>query len=488
MKLIKLDDIMRAISKRSLAQSPRLSSITVSSLAGFDVVDIQPEFGFIAICGGTGVGKTALLETIFAGLAPISSLPEILKDERLAGATIKITISSADGKYTGDRLISVDHGGINIDGYPAGVKLIQLVERTSVPETYFIDKDITVLKEPISPSSFDETALSLVSMICKKEYASISVYEIEAEGDQIIPLFEVVESGKAYDNRSMATGELSALSLAWEFRSAPPNSIVLVEEPEAFLPPVGHVGVIGLIASFALKQNLCVVLTTHSSVIASKIPDAGLLSLRRRAGNSTVPKGLVPRIRVLSQLGLRPQTNAIIFVEDVLALRIARGILSRFEFNIACNIEVVNTNGGSGAVRKALAGLPGDISSVKCLGVLDGDEQDIAALWPEKDQILYLPFTAAIEVELLEGISQAAGRFSKTVSRTRTQIEDLLQETVGNDPHDRFDALRNSLGLTAELLTDTAFEHWILQPGHKKRLGRFVASLAESLEIALPTK
>jgi ABC-type lipoprotein export system ATPase subunit len=485
-KLSRLDDLKRGIEKRSAEQSPHLTSLHINNLIGFEDIAISPKTSFVAICGGTGLGKTALLDLIYAGLLPAAALGSLPRKARIEGAELRVTISSANTKY--ERRLKVgeapqDESG---DGFLSGVKLVDLIDRTSLPQTYFLDQDIQILKEGLTSTVFDDELRDAVSMICRKEYTSVSVYEVEDEADHTIPLFEVVESNASYDNRSMATGELSALSLAWALRSASPNSIVLIEEPEAFLPPVGHAAAFGLISQIALKQRLGIVLTTHSAAIASSVPEANLLSIRRSAGRSVLPTGKESKLRTLAALGLRPPKNALLFVEDRLARTILGEILSAFEFDIACNIEIVDTGKGAGSVKLALENMPEGVKTFQFFGVLDGDQIKAAKKWRCKDKILFLPFAISMEKELLDSIEGQIPKFAKLIGRTAKHIETSLDRSKGDDPHDRFIDLARALSRTEEWLAAVAFQHWKAQPGKRRSVRKLAVGLASKMGLVLP--
>jgi hypothetical protein len=326
----------------------------------------------------------------------------------------------------------------------------------------------------------------MVSMTCGKAYTGISIYEVEAEGDRIVPLFYVTEGGVTYDNRSMATGELSACSLAWNLRALPPGSAILIEEPEAYLPPIGHTGIFALIAHAALKQKLCVILTTHSSIIASNVPEKGLLAVKKRSRLSTLPAKRQSKIAVLSALGLRSAVNAVIFVEDNIAAGVLKEVLGIHEFAVACNIEVVAVPDGSGGVKRALENLPEGVSSIHFLGVLDGDQLEVSKKWPSLPKLALLPFEEGIEAELLAIIGDFPRPFAKLVGREERHITDTLEGCRGNDAHDRFQILADALGLEKKALIPLAFRHWLSRPGHRAKVKKLAREVAGKLKIQLP--
>lgn len=483
MKLAKLSDFRRALESRNLGTVPCLRRLAFQQLPGFADTDIEPNASFLAICGGTGVGKTALLELIYSALAPLPEPHPIRPSPRLGIAKADVRVTFPDGAY--ERHLDLENLEEEWVGFAPEVQIIGLGERTSDLQSLFCAQDVSVIKEGAASFELSDEIRSFVSMICRKEFSRIVVYETDTGNDSAAPFFEVEISGVTYDSRGMATGELSVLYIAWSINRVPQLSIILIEEPEAYLPPSGHGAMFGLICVAAVRRQLGLVITTHSPDIASEVPQASLLSIRTQAGVSLLPVSAESKQRVLSRLGLAPQKSAVIFVEDDVAQLVLEEILSYFEFSISTSIEIVPRN-GAGGVRSTLDSLPVGIRSFSFLGVLDGDMIVVAQNWGLQDLILFLPFALAMEQEFLAAIAARTAGFGKVVNRTEIQINDLLNASLGQDAHDRFQQLAVGLGLPRDAFARTCFAHWLKGPGKRAATRRFAHSLAEKLGVALP--
>ena len=279
MRKAEIDDIRRRIEKRHANAAPSFELIKVDGLPGFDDFKISPASGFLAICGGTGVGKSALLELIFTAISD-GRRETVSKSGRLNGSSVSVTIRHKDGVFERSTSIIGEESSLQ-EEYSHGLRLVGLRERTEQIKADFEHEEIEIIKEGVSPFNLEQEILKIVSFACQKEYAEVRVYEIELENDKIVPFFEVKEGNIVYGSRSMATGELSLLYIAWTLHVSDPYGIVLIEEPEAYLPPINHEAAFALIGSVALKKHLGVIITTHSRSIASELPTKSLVSLRR---------------------------------------------------------------------------------------------------------------------------------------------------------------------------------------------------------------
>jgi hypothetical protein len=262
-------------------------------------------------------------------------------------------------------------------------------------------------------------------------------------------------------------------------------SIILIEEPEAYLPPASHAGIFGLICAATVRRQLGLIITTHSAEIASHVPQASLISIRTQSGESHLPVTAESKQRVLSRLGLAPQKAAVLFVEDELAKIVLEECLGMYEFAVSTSIELVMSN-GAGGVKTTLESLPMGIASFAFLGVLDGDMQAEAEQWGLNERLIFLPFAGAMESEFIEAIEARTNTFAKALNRSLQQVEEQLNDTQGAEPHDRFQQFSAGLAVPYDTLARASFSHWLKGAGKRATANRFASALAAKLGIALP--
>ena len=483
MKLAKLNDIKRGLEARTADDAPSINSLVLESLPGFVDASIQLQTAtFLAICGGTGVGKSALLELFYHLL---SSTEPNVPSLRLGNCKGAIQVSMRDQTFSRSLTVSPD-GSTNVDvGAPPRCTIVGLADRTSVAQSFFRTSDIDALKEGVAGRELPENLKSIVAYICRTTYNKITFFEIEYQPDSIMPFFEAICDGATYDSRTMATGELSVLYLAWVTAFSEPRSILLIEEPEAFLPPLSHQYIFGLICRASMQNHHAFIISTHSAEIASQFHEDNLLSIRTQSGKSVVPSTRESKLRVLSRLGLLPTKLAILFVEDDLARIVLEELLQYYEFNVSATLEI-DVRAGDGGVNSALKGLPTELSSLTFLGVLDGDVKTAAQKWPVADKLVFLPFPTAMESEFLGIIDAKPGAFAKDLGRTLPIVEDALAAHTGADHHDRFAFLADDLGIPQDTLARSCFKLWFKTSGSKALARRFATELSRKLGVALP--
>lgn len=486
MRTARSADLRRALERRNPQQAPFIRQVKIENLPGFADATIEPRTGFLSICGGTGIGKTALLELFRLSLEPQTAGAAGSQPRRLQTAAVEIEVSHPEGVYARRSTVGAPAPSDD-EGYPSGLQFVGLAQRTSDIQLYLEDADLEVLKESVDPISLSNSELAAVSAVCKKSYSSGKIYEIDYEGDMTLPLVEVVEGMHSYDSRSMATGELSAFYLLWTLKRAETYSMVLIEEPEAYLPPLSHSAIFSLICDYTVSRRLGVVITTHSAFIASEVPDRNLMPVRRQAGQSILPVTAESKARVLGRLGLGPQRSALLFVEDELAAAVLRELVALHELELVCKLEIVVPGGGFGDVRRALEGLPLDLASIRFTGVLDGDMRERVGDWPMLKHVAFLPFEQSMEVELLDAIARTPMKFATVVNRTATRVEDVLEASRGQDHHDRWAAVAAGLGLSSGVLVPRALERWLKIPGKKRLTQAFIRDLASSLHVSPPS-
>jgi ABC-type lipoprotein export system ATPase subunit len=488
-KRSKLQDIQRAIERRPRDASPFIASLSFQNVPGFADAAIEPNSGFVAICGGTGIGKTALLDLIYYALAPQSQIRSNLRRSRLAQSEVTIRVPYPGGVYenTG-RLGNTSTNQMQVDGFPYGVHFVDLLDRTLSIQTFYSDKDILALKEGVSFFNFDKQDVEFISVICKKNYSSIRAYEIEGEDDIIRPFFEVVVDGVSYDTRSMATGELSALYISWIVKFCAAYSIILLEEPESYLPPISHPAIYSLICHAAVQKKLSIIFTTHSAIIANIVSENNIISIRRQSNQSVLPVTKESKIRVLSRLGLKPSGNAIILVEDQLAFDVLSEIIELYNLGVSISIQIMKIPEGSGGIKKALDNIPYGINSFHFLGILDGDMEDEAKKWKCSDRIIFLPFRRVMEEEFLDVVQKYPRRLAKSANRKLERIDDAIENHLGQDCHERFRGLADGIGLSMEALTRIALKQWISGLRKKTAVKTFAQNLSKKLGIEIQTQ
>ena len=138
-------------------------------------------------------------------------------------------------------------------------------------------------------------------------------------------LFAAQHDGPSYSELHMASGERSVMRLAQQITRLT-DAIVLVDEVEAGLHPWVQQLLMLELQQLALRNNLQVVVTTHSPIVLDAVPENGRIFLQRDDGGTV---SVVPAYRDLIQNALygRSQDALNILCEDDVAAGILQGIL-----------------------------------------------------------------------------------------------------------------------------------------------------------------
>lgn len=276
----------------------------------------------------------------------------------------------------------------------------------------------------------------------------------------------------------MATGELSVLYLAWVLNRSDRGAVFLIEEPEAYLPPITHRYVIALIASSALRKGLAIAVTTHSSNIVESVPEKNILPLRREAFHSVVAKGPEAKARALRRLGLRPARRMILVVEDQCAFLAVREILARAGDKLWVDAEIVVEPDGESGIREFVRRVPASVQSTVIVGVLDGDQKD----GNPEERILHLPLDGAPEDELIQIIRDNIKHLSRLSRREIDVVEDSVELASSLDKHEFFLRLSKDLGLSTDTLVKFSLDMLLKKQSKRVKFDKFIAKLGSLLK------
>lgn len=481
MRLAALAKLEDTLDKRGGADIPLVERLTITDLPGFSNVDLSPSAATIAICGGTGAGKTAVIELLNHALAGTGEADAKSDKARFTGVTVSIRVSVSGNVFERSGKIGEPFPA---DPYAAGSTIVRISDRTDFPISVFRNPsvDLEALIDGVDSYLFEDDVREMLGHVCRRDYSQIEVFEVEAEGDTIIPYFRVTSAGCSYDSRSMATGELSSFYLAWKARTAQPSSFLLVEEPEAFLPPSAHRQMFGLLATWVVKSKLGFIVTTHSAEIASRLGKRHLFPLKQTAGQARILTTADSKRRVLYNLGLQPQRNILFLVEDEIAEQVLSELIAQTDFGMFSSFTIKPMS-GFGPAKAAIDNFPDLGKNTPVLAILDGDVRPQAVAWHTPALYLFLPFDESMETEFLSCIAAKQPKFASLVARKSEHVTDALDAVAGDNDHDRFREFVRRLRLNQGAAIAAAVELWKKTPGKKAKLRRFATDLAAAVGV-----
>jgi energy-coupling factor transporter ATP-binding protein EcfA2 len=476
-RLARLADYKRRVQTKSSEWPLKLRRFAFTGVPSLGTAEVALASPFLILSGPNGVGKTTVLRAIWAAADPSSARP-------LPGASLKLTTGSAilDYDWNGEaRSSAVNFVAGKTDGGEAIPTSVVHLDASSDPlryQRYFCEfQTYDDIINGVGANTLDDKTLAELNYICKRDYRTITIYEVET-GDEITPFFEVQVGGDRYDSRTMGAGELTALHTWWAVNRAADNSLLLIEEPETFLSPASQEGMAHFLLVSTVDKKLVTVMTSHSAKIIDSVADEHRLFLYREgAGAKFAEVPVTPRL--LATVGIEPAVNKVLMVEDQAASFFLRLLLEYCDPTFARTCEI-SVQGGDGNIVAALERIGGRFQAMKIIGVFDGDlrgkvKKTVAPF------AAFLPGGVAIETIFRELITADVAASAEALSKPK--LGEILFTVEGADHHDWYESLCEGLSLTKAQLFPMMFGLWIRQTGNEDAAFEAMASFRAALAV-----
>lgn len=277
-------------------------------------------------------------------------------------------------------------------------------------------------------------------------------------------LYAAQEGGATYSELHMAAGERAVLRLAQEIAQLK-GALVLIDEVEAGLHPWVQQLLMLQLQQLALRNDLQIIVTSHSPVVLDSVPPHGRIFLQRdEAGRVAVH----PAYRDVVQDALYGRSGETLNVlcEDDAAEGVLQGVFDSLLPRLRIRRESVRVGRDTGAEE-----FPAHAKAFKQFGqiqnfvfVLDGDKRNSDVERRIRDAagnvvpVLFLPGQAAPEVWIWDRLRQnpnVAGELgvrSEELSSRMTQL-DAVFDSASDQPSQiakkKLDGLSDPLGWSA---------------------------------------
>ncbi|WP_354642926.1 ATP-dependent nuclease [Kitasatospora camelliae] len=153
-------------------------------------------------------------------------------------------------------------------------------------------------------STLDPTAAEHVGRILAAPYEHLGFTEVLAS-KKTATLAMAGRGGRRYSENHMGTGEGRVLYMVNTLETAPPKSLIILEEPETSLHGDAQVRLAQYLVEVALRRGHQIILTTHSTAILGQLSRDSVVYLRRTPmGDVTATHGLSTYQWTLSPLSL----------------------------------------------------------------------------------------------------------------------------------------------------------------------------------------
>lgn len=369
---------------------------------------------------------------------------------------------------TGSAFVSIAWNGV-IPKQGSYVDIFSLVERQV---SFFRDNgSVDDLVEQAGLTAFRAQEQKEASSLIGRSYDSIDLAELD-NVDQgvpqvdaqtydyrsdVVPYFRVRTHGQQFDSRDLSRGELSVLTTLWVLKQLIKGEVLIWDEPDAFLSPASAGRLLSTIANSANSSKTPMVISSHSYLGVSTVPVGIQVMLRLGSDGVSTIEGPT-RYSLWQTLRITPPKDIAFVVEDVMAKKLLDRLLIEIDYPYYDFAEIWT----AGDVSKVLdAGKFPDCfdGTLRLVGVVDGDSRGSV---PSKGNVISLPGADSpetIAIAIMDKDPDCVG------ASGADRVRDLLDSTVGQDPHDRLQAVAEGLGRDASGLLLECWIYWVRSKG-----------------------
>lgn len=429
------------------AASTVVDAISLYGLAGESQTRVALSSRLLALVGRNGAGKTRFLKGLFELM---------LGRPRSAGSA---AIHSAEFRFRGGSHTATATGGYRP---PSGLHALYLDVSQSVHamRSWFEGQaNLPELLEQYELSRPSNLVLDSYKHVCRLPYAEFSVREVEGPSglqsglgesdDFIFPFFSVVVDGVSYDSLAMGYGELCGCYLVWLLFRASKGSIILLDEPDSSISPLGRRALVDVFALAAENRSLWIGFSSHAAESLEQLLEAEVLYLETRSVNEGIRVALVEQKREAARsLGFRQARRLLLVVEDLDSQELLNVACSSQAPEIAPFIDVQVVGGGAEVISAWVRAFPIGAQACSVLAVLDGDKRD--TLSGGDSRILFFPGQSD-PIELGRSlITDNASSFSFALGVEEGVMEKAIASSRHCNHHDLLSAITENLGMQSK--------------------------------------
>ena len=457
-------------------RAPHIRTFEYGGLAGLADGALEFTSPVTAICGLSGSGKSALLRALLAALQPemIADNPQVLM--RLNGLVASVTLDRDGEAIKRDidlrRLAQPPHED------KLEVEYLDLSTSGRQLQDKLCGMEVEVLLDAYSPITLKPTDVSLLRFICKKDYTSVKIYEIDEFGE-VLPFIVVEDANGTYDCRTMGLGEISVFLCYWALKRAKAGAIVLFEEPETYIPPVSQTALVDFLASVSVRQRVSMIFTTHSPQIVSRLKPHQIKFLYR---GTRVARFATEdqQTRMGQVVGLTQPIDSIILVEDRAAREFTRLLLSKLDVSLLLRSEILDV-GGHANITGCRRSFPRRAKSVVVLGVYDGDMRGVVEENGDEWPFVFLPGESSVEALFRKLGNEGFEDLATKLGMEPHALDVVLAALQGLNDHDWFEELAKAVGKSYEQAMFACFEAWIAIKANAESAAAFGKELSNKL-------
>ncbi|MEI9747696.1 ATP-dependent nuclease [Moellerella wisconsensis] len=476
----KRDDYWRTALKRTYPFSMDAINFRDGDIFGNIKLELKP--GLNAIIGRNGIGKSNFIRAIYNSLANELSnrrkFPQLLD---LSYIDFNLTI---DGSEKSWNLSPFEDNELT-----SGILCFLFDPCSLIPEIqkHFNEQEnLDELLDSFESIDLNRDDLSIINFLTNSNYDSVKIINIEDEYESfpMLPYFIVARDEIEYDSRRMGLGELSLLYYYWlyKYMSNYNNScILIIEEPESFIPPTIQDKLCDVLAMLLAKKGIMCLISTHSEHILKKIPRERI-HLMSKIDKRIIFSNATTALTNMGILGLKSPKKGLLFFEDEAALILTQSLIKSSSLYVIDSFYY-HISGSESKVLEALNHYPKNLVDFSFIAIFDGDCQkdEITNRLDEYQNYVFLPTTHAPEQIIINYLrSLTIEQIAEILDYDIPTLSMAIDTTRGLDHHDFFLEMARILSKEYKGLFSKLCDSWIKDNIEDRNLKSFILSL-ESL-------
>ena len=339
-----------------------LAGIRLSGIRGIDDLRVMFDYPVSVIAGGNATGKSTVLfaaacaykvpgagvkDFVPSTLFPYYRPRHYVRHDDNNEIVLDFDYLTLDGHYAmrwrRSKGWNRSFGGRKNASQPERMVYLRTLSNLSNPSEVRGVLSMSQLKTPPGETPLTASQIEFAHQMLPFRYEEV----VDLTSGTKNLLFAAQERGAAYSELHMAAGERSILRLAQVIAQLD-GALVLIDEVEAGLHPWVQQLLMLQLQQLALRNDLQVIVTTHSPVVLDSVPANGRIFLDREETGRVVVR---PSYRDIVQDALYGRSSETLnfLCEDIVAESILQGVFDFLCPKLGVKRESLRVGGDTGA-------------------------------------------------------------------------------------------------------------------------------------------
>jgi hypothetical protein len=228
------------------------------------------------------------------------------------------------------------------------------------------------------PVDLTAAELKVIGEITGKEYTSGTIIDhrfYETQGRSVV----LVTANHTYSEAFAGSGESLVVNLVMEVMRAPPNSLLLLDEPETSLHPGAQRNLLRFLLKQTLSKKLQVVVSTHSPEMVRGLPNNAIKVFRPSVDGAIRVEQKLSWDEAFFVIGQHLDPSIHVIVEDKLAELLVTSALNAISDTFARKFRIEHRPGGESRMKSDIA-LAITTQHSRPVFLFDGDQSPVGGV------------------------------------------------------------------------------------------------------------